>query len=412
MNPAEVQNRTSVASHSCTANLYAAYMTAVLALSFLLFLAYAWLLGYYRRGWAKLYVPPLPATLPTTFISVIIPARNEANNIGHCLDSILAGDYPPGLYEVIVVNDHSTDDTAAIVNAYPQKNIRLLNLADHLNGGINAYKKKAIEVAITQSKGTFIVCTDADCTVGKHWLSSIAAFRQQTNAQFIAAPVAINCSFRFIEMFQALDFMTLQGITGGALQQQFHRMCNGANLAYTKAAFEKVDGFTGIDHIASGDDMLLMQKIYEQYPAQVQYLKQPSAIVQTAPVADIPAFFRQRIRWASKSTSYNDKSILPVLALVYAFNCALFFLPVIAIFNNPVFKIGAVQFSLLTGWATLLILKTVAELFFLYPVALFFKKQSLLWLFPLMQPFHIGYTIIAGWLGKFGSYEWKGRRTI
>ena len=387
-------------------------MTAVLTFSFLLFGAYACLLGYYRRGWTNLRVPPLPATPPTTFISVIIPARNEEDNIGHCLDSILEGDYPADLYEIIVVNDHSTDDTPTIVNAYPKKNVRLINLSEYLQQGITAYKKKAIETGIAQAKGTLIVCTDADCTVGRHWLSSMAGFRQQTNAQFIAAPVAINCSLRFIEVFQALDFMTLQGITGGALQQGLHRMCNGANLAYTKAAFEKVNGFTGIDHIASGDDMLLMQKIHEQYPAQVQYLKQQPAIVQTAPVADIKAFFRQRIRWASKSTSYNDKSILPVLALVYAFNCALLFLPVIAIFYNPVFKIAALQFSLLSSWVLLLILKTIAELIFLYPVAGFFHKQSLLWLFPLMQPFHIGYTIIAGWLGKFGSYEWKGRRTI
>ena len=187
-------------------------------------------------------------------------------------------------------------------------------------------------------------------------------------------------------------------------------MCNGANLAYEKKAFMEVGGFKGIDTIASGDDMLLMHKIFKRYPERVLFLKSKDAIVHTQPMRNWKSFFNQRIRWASKADKYNDKRILPVLMLVYFFNLYLLLLPVIAVFGHLVFTIFFYQAPLLYYWLLLLFLKTVVELHFLHPVADFFGKKNILWWFPVAQPFHIVYTVIAGWLGKFGSYQWKDRK--
>jgi cellulose synthase/poly-beta-1,6-N-acetylglucosamine synthase-like glycosyltransferase len=211
-------------------------------------------------------------------------------------------------------------------------------------------------------------------------------------------------------MFQAVDFMTLQGITGASVHKKIHSMCNGANLAYTRKAFNEVGGFAGIDNIASGDDMLLMHKIYKRYPDKVMFLKSKDVIVQTVPVHSVKEFFNQRIRWASKADKYNDKRIFGVLLLVYLVNVLLIALPVVAAFNNIQYTMFNVQYSMFGAWLCLLLLKTMVELIFLYPVAKFFGKRRLLWLFPLMQPFHIIYTVTAGWLGKFGSYSWKERK--
>ena len=186
-------------------------------------------------------------------------------------------------------------------------------------------------------------------------------------------------------------------------------MCNGANMAYERKAFYAAGGFAGIDNVASGDDMLLMHKIYTLYPERVMFLKSKEAIVKTIPVHTIKAFFQQRIRWASKADKYDDKRILPVLVLVYIFNCLMLVLPLIAVFNNVQYSIFNSQCSIFKLWLLLLILKIAAELFFLFPVATFFGKKNILWFFPLMQPFHIIYTVIAGWLGKFGKYTWKER---
>lgn len=186
-------------------------------------------------------------------------------------------------------------------------------------------------------------------------------------------------------------------------------MCNGANLAYTRKAFEEAGGFSGIDSIASGDDMLLMHKIYKRYPGKVMFLKSKEAVVQTEPVKTIGEFFNQRIRWASKAGKYDDKRIFWVLLLVYIVNVILLLLPVVALTVNVQYSMFNTQYSIGVLWMVLLFLKTSIELFFLYPVAKFFDKRKLLWLFPLMQPFHILYTVVAGFLGAFGTYTWKER---
>lgn len=187
-------------------------------------------------------------------------------------------------------------------------------------------------------------------------------------------------------------------------------MCNGANLAYSRNAFNEVNGFKGINDIASGDDMLLMHKIYRQYPDGIKYLQSEEVIVHTAPMHNWKDFLNQRIRWASKADKYDDKRIFAVLLLVYLFNLLLVLLPITALFYNPMLSIINCQISIVNFWLLLIALKTITELFFLYPVSVFFQKQRLLWLFPIAQPFHIVYTVIAGWLGKFGTYRWKERK--
>ena len=359
-----------------------------------LFVIYSILILYYKIGWQEIR-PFLPAKRePVTKISVIIAARNEEENIGKLLESLEVQNYPDSLFEVIVVDDHSTDNTVAIVQNYAF--VKLIRLqADK----INSYKKKAIETGIAAAKGDLIVTTDADCTVNENWLKTIATFKEKTDAVFVAAPVAMQNRWTLLQIFQTLDFLVLQGITAASVQKRIHNMCNGANLAYERKAFFEVDGFTGIDHIASGDDMLLMQKISNHFPAKISYLLSKDAIVTTQTAKTWRQFFSQRIRWASKATNYNDIKIFSALFVVYFFNCSLLAL----------FIAGFWVHNLWWGFAVMLLLKTFIELIFLYPVARFYNKQNLINWFPLFQPLHIIYTVIAGWLGIFGSFEWKGR---
>ena len=389
---------------------------AFFIISILFLLIYCFLIVYYRKSWVSIsdFRFRISDFKPTTKISVLIPARNEEQNIADCLQSIISQSYPAALHEVIVVDDHSTDNTAAVVSSFNLHNVKLIALKDFVTTkDINSYKKKAIEVAIQHSSGDLIITTDADCIVPPNWLQTIAAFYAEKSPAFIVMPVAVNCSSRFIEIFQALDFMTLQGITGASVNKKFHSMCNGANLAYTKKAFIDAGGFKGIDSIASGDDMLLMHKIFKQTPDAILFLKSKEVIVQTKPMHTLKDFFNQRIRWASKADKYDDKSIFAVLLVVYLFNLLLIVLPVIALFKNMVFSIHVYTITFITSilewWLFLLVIKTITEFFFLFSVAKFFNRQKLLFWFPVMQPLHIVYTVIAGWLGKFGSYKWKGR---
>ncbi len=380
-------------------------------ISIFLIIPYAWLILYYRKSWKEIpeYQPSEKFgenKLP--FISIIIAARNEEKNIGDCIQSIINQTYPQNKFELIITDDHSTDGTVSIIQSFQKENIHVIHLSDFVeNENLNSYKKKSIETALQFAKGELIVTTDADCTAPPKWLETVAFFYEEKSPVFVALLVAFEnpskkdgFSKRFFKIFQSLDFMTLQGITGASVFKKIHAMCNGANLAYQKKVFYEVGGFKGIDQIASGDDMLLMHKIQSVYPEKTLFLKSKDIIVKTRPAETIKEFLNQRIRWASKAGSYTDKKITMVLLLVYLLNAWIFILGILSFFYLQSFYLFLI----------LIVIKTIVELFFLYPVAKFFGKGKLLWWFIPAQPFHIIYTLIAGWLGKFGSYRWKGRK--
>lgn len=378
----------------------------LIIISAILTLLYAALILLYRKWFLQLRLFNYnPSFIPTTPFSIIIPARNEAANIGSCLQSIAQQNYPQHLFEVIVIDDFSTDETSAIVQQWQQQysNIRLMPLANEIPTENNSYKKWAIEKAIEKANGTWIVTTDADCIANTNWLHSLAQCIEEKKPVLVVAPVSFIYYPTLLGIFQYLDFLSLQGITAASVSAGIHSMCNGANLAYLKSAFYTVNGFKGINHIASGDDMLLMNKIKQHFPNSIAYLFHPNAIVLTQPVFSWKDFFNQRIRWASKADKYDDKSIFWVLVLVYIYNFMLLLLPILALV--------LLSWPLLACWIVCVFIKTIAELSFMRPVSRFFGSQHLKW-FPWLQPLHITSTVIAGWLGKFGHYEWKGRRVV
>jgi cellulose synthase/poly-beta-1,6-N-acetylglucosamine synthase-like glycosyltransferase len=293
------------------------------------------------------------------------------------------------------VNDHSTDATLQQLSSSAYR-FSLVSLS--LPEGIT-FKKKAIEMGVKSASGELIITTDADCSMGTQWISSFVSFYKRTNAKFIAAPVKMETRNSFLEIFQCLDFLAMQAITGASVSRRFHTMCNGANLAYTRQAFVEVNGFEGIDDIPSGDDMLLMYKIFAAYPHNVLYMKNAEAIVSTYPEPTWKHFFNQRIRWASKAVHYKDQKIFYTLLLTYLVNVCFLVLGIAAIVNS----------YWLWFFLLLMLAKILIEFPFINSSALYFRQQRVMKFFPLLQPLHILYIIIAGWLGRFGSYQWKSR---
>lgn len=365
----------------------------------ILTILYAVLLMAYRYWFSKLSIfkPADTQAVPTKF-SIVIPARNEAANIKACVDSILAQDYPTDAFEIIVMDDFSEDDTAFIVEALHQQypNVHLLKLSDYFKPHeLTAFKKKAIEKAVSHAKGDWIITTDADCKVPSKWLSLYNAYILKEQPVFVAAPVMFIKTVGVLNQFQILDFLALQGITAASVGAGKHSMSNGANLAFEKAAFIAVGGYQGVDHIASGDDMFLMHKMKKTLAKPIGYLFHPDAIVLTDAMPSWRQFIMQRIRWSSKARYYDDRSIFWVLLLVYLFNLSFLLM----------FLLGDFK-SLLIALA----FKTFFELFFLDPVAQFFHKKEELRYFPLYQPIHIVYNIVAGLFGQIKTYTWKGRK--
>ncbi|MFM7838772.1 MAG: glycosyltransferase [Chitinophagaceae bacterium] len=371
----------------------------------LYFAAYAVLIHYYLYSWKRIPIPITPEQTPTTKVSILIPLRNESYRFSELLRSLQSQDYPRELLEVILINDHSQDDTlekALRAQVSSPLKIQVINLQDHLdpNRLLLAYKKKALEVGIQQAEGTLIVTTDADCTASPGWIRTLVSNYETFHYKMMIAPVKITPRPGILSAFQSLDFLVLQGITGAALQARFHTLCNGANLAYEKAVFMEVGGFQGIDQTPSGDDMLLLYKVYNKYPDQIGYIKHPECIVVTQPETTWKALIQQRTRWASKADWYQDQRVLQVLLFVYGFNLLF---------------VAGLGYSLVDTRVGIfvaagLLVKTLIEWPFVAAVASFFRQSYLLKGFPVFQPLHIVYVLVVGALGKWGNFEWKGRK--
>ena len=355
---------------------------------------YAALMFFYTRQWKKLRTYT-PLVTPAVRVTVVIAARNEEKTLPLLLHDLARQDYPASLFDVIIVNDFSTDGTAALEQDLPANSQMLLPEGPPERSS----KKKAIAAGVAAARGELLVVTDADCRVGKSWLRTMASFYTETGARFIAAPVKYTYQPSLLQLLQVLDFMTLQGITAASVGAHAGTMCNGANLAYPKAAFESVGGFAGIDKVPTGDDMLLMYKIWKQAPEKVFYLKSKDAVVITAPMKTWTSFFAQRRRWGSKTLVYDDKRLLLVLAFVLLLNL----LPVgllLAGFFQPLYFLYPLFF---------LVGKTIIEWPFVASVASFYGEKKLMRYFFFLQPLHVFYTVFVGIWSQVGGYEWKGR---
>ena len=359
----------------------------------------------YIEGWNATPVWEIPDNfLPKTKVSILISARNEAENIQACLHAVLNQNYPAHLFEVILIDDHSTDETHQLAESIGHENLKILRLEDFVKKekSLKSYKKKAIEIGIKNSLGNLIVATDADCIVPENWLKLIVSFFEKKELKFIAAPVNFYQEKTLFEKFQSLDFLGMMGVTSAGIHRRFMRMCNGANLAYEKKAFFEVGGFEGINHLASGDDMLLMQKMTKRFPAQVGFLKNKNATVFTKTKSTVNEFTQQRIRWASKSSSYPEPQIIITLGFVFLFciNILLSFVALPWFFENLI-------------WVFLIqiLVKAIIDYFFLKKMCTFFQRKDLMKIFIPAQIIHIIYIVAIGILSNLKKeYNWKGRK--
>ncbi|MEM9548377.1 MAG: glycosyltransferase [Bacteroidota bacterium] len=335
--------------------------------------------------------------LPKTKISIVIAARNEEKHIASCLQSILQNSYPKDLYEVIVVDDHSTDDTSEIVQKFTDAHISLLSL----NEGKG--KKKALEEGIRHASGTLIACTDADCEVPQGWLKSFISYYEMKHVKCIAGPIRYKTNKSVLQRFQFLDALNNMCVTANGILKKQYYMANGANLFFTKEVFDEVGGYRNNAQLASGDDMFLIQEIASRYPNQVHFLKSKEAVVSTQPETSLHALKLQRTRWATKSKAYTNKNIMKIQAFVFGF--------VVLIIINLAFSPFGSSLSLF-GFLIALFIKWTMDYLYLSKLADFFGNRKPLKSFFSASLGFIAYILFAGWKAlRPSNYVWKGRKT-
>lgn len=280
---------------------------------------------------------------PKISLSVIIIARNEQENIVPCLQSILDNDFIKDQFEIIVVDDHSEDDTIQKIKGLNQKNIKVLSLKDYLGDKkVNGFKKAGIKYALSHAKFDFIIHTDADCLVPKNWLLT-TAFNFEKGIKLQAAPIGFKPIHSFLHWFQQLDMYTLMASTNAGIKTQNWYLANGANLAYQKSSLP-ANVYDESDKFASGDDVFLINQVAANHPSKIHF--EPNLVVHTSPVDHIKHFINQRIRWAGKNRNLAQGKMinilfLPVLANLWIFVLlfSIFFLPQVALLSLCAFLV-------------------------------------------------------------------------
>lgn len=371
----------------------------------IILICYCSLILWLAFGFDKVTSFRLEDTHHTIPFSVVIPFRNEAKNLPGLLRSIQKLVYPGEAVEFLFVDDGSDDGSAAIIkeffeisnfnNQQTRPGIRIIN-----NRRIsNSPKKDAIQTAITHATYEWIITTDADCILPELWLASYNTFIQKNDPVLVAGPVNYEAGNSFLQTFQKVEFHTLQATTIGSFGIGHPMMCNSANLAYKKVAFLAVNGYQGNNHIASGDDVFLFEKLYSLYGERVWFLKTKAAMVTTFPERTWNNFIAQRVRWVSKSTHYKHLFTKVAGSLILLGNLSLVVSSILALFQH---------FPLLVLLLAFFI-KIMADIFLLLKFHHFFINRK-----PAKIPFSVGlaYPFISIFIAVStvcSGYTWKGR---
>ena len=340
--------------------------------------------------------------LPQTNFSIIIPFRNEVENLPSLLGSIAQIEYPNKFFEILLVNDDSSDESVQLIQNfirdYPNLDIKILQNERHSL----APKKDAITTAIMQSQFEWIITTDADCILPKKWLQTYDGFIRKNKSIFIAGLVSYQNKKRFLHQFQQLDWMSLVGVTIGSFGWHKPMLCSGANLGYSKQAFLEVNGFRGNDQIASGDDVFLLNKMQKAFPTQVSFLNSKEALVNTKSESTWQALYQQRIRWAAKTSKIPNLFITFTGILVVLTNLFLLsLLLAIPFVENTGFSLGIFFITKLLI-DRLLVVKIAA--------ILNQKINFLSWFMgSLFYPF---FSVSVAFISLVSSYKWKGRKFL
>jgi biofilm PGA synthesis N-glycosyltransferase PgaC len=334
----------------------------------------------------------VPADGKIHFISVVIAFRDEAGNLPALIECLASQDHPA--FEVLLVDDHSQDNGPGLVSDWCKvdKRFKLIRQTGH-------GKKQAITEGIRASTGEIIATTDADCRFGNRWLSEISMAFVDDTVKLVCGPVHINHEGKFFGRLQQMEFASVMGTGMAAFGLGYPLYCNGANLAYRRDVFEELNGFVGNDHVVSGDDQFLLQKIRDKYSDGICFRNTENAFVTTKPQPSLRSFVHQRLRWAGKwSAGLNLPARVVAVAVVVVQCLFVFSWWIIATERNHL------------GLLIVAGMKMILEFVLISSVLQSAGQRTSVLRFLTLQILYPFYVIAIGIFSNFTSYSWKGRR--
>ncbi len=364
-------------------------------------ISYLIVIGIITFGWFRLSEPIAEQNfIPEVDISIVIAVRNESDNIETLLNQLVNQNYKKKKYEIIIVDDHSTDNTANLVDRFAKENtdVKIKILLASGEG-----KKSAINEGIAASSAKLLVTTDGDCNVKPGWLQCIANYYSSSSCKLIIGPVIYDREKTILQKLFTLDFTSLVASGAGSVGAGLPLMGNGANLAFCKDVFTTVNTQNNTDKFTSGDDVFLIHNVTKKYGADaVGFVRHKEAIVSTLPPSNLFEFLNQRKRWASKASGYQMLWPVIVSLTVFFFNLLLFLM-----------LIGSCFFSwILPLYFLIIITKFVIDVPLVFNFLSFTEKsylKPLLFLMEFVYPIYIVMISITSFIFRF---SWKGRENL
>ncbi len=340
---------------------------------------YTALIVWFLNGWRSIGVFHRQQKTYHTKVTVLVPFYNEAKNLEQCVRGLLNQAIQTTDYEILLIDDQSTDQSKEIAKDFAAKYQRVSYLFNENKG-----KKRALMLGVQQALGQLIVTTDADCRHPEFWLASMVEYYEIFKPNLIVGPVVLETGLSFFQQFQQMEFVSLVASGAGAIGINHAIMCNGANLAFDKEIFNQFDDPLNIEY-QSGDDVFLLHQMKIRDSDKIHFLKSEEAIVSTSSQESWHQFMKQRRRWLSKAPGYDDGDTKFTAFVVFTAS----FLWVIGLvglsFNTEFWKPVLFMF----------ILKTLVDFIFLRQVSEFFNLKKILPILPVFQVFYGFYVLVS-----------------
>lgn len=338
----------------------------------------------------------LPGDLPG--ISVVIAVRNEESHIQACLKSIIHGEISHCDFEILVVDDNSSDNTRIKVEECASGHIRYLQ-------STGSGKKAALTHGVEQATFSLILCTDADCVVPRNWILSHSFFYHRFSQKNLCVGFVLPQVYRHvITRFQWLDFASTMLLTIVGHKYWGFYLGSGAHLSFKKDIFFAVNGYESNNHLASGDDIFLIKKVLEKYPDSLGFMKSQKGVVLTQPEVTWKGLFQQRKRWATKASYVKDFGVIFVQAWVFLWVLLTGLLLASGILTSHIWVF-------LTG-VSMLVIKIIADYLFLNYLARYFSQPEVMRAFIASSLVYAAHILLSGLFAVLPlKYVWKGRIT-
>ena len=337
--------------------------------------------------------PTKTSNLPT--VSIVIAFRNEADNLASLIESLSRLAYPKDRFEVIFVNDNSTDKGAALIDELMIDTLLNFTILESKPIG----KKAALVLGAKNSKHDYLLFTDADVILPNNWIEAMLNALSE-KGKMVCGPVLFENDKGFFNKWKQLEFIGLMSSSAAYIAANKPIMANGANLLIEKATYLKLIDQVQGENYASGDDVFLLHSLNAAEPGSISFAFNKEAIVKTDSPNSLKAFINQRLRWASKAKGYKNKDsqFLSLFVFLYPFILILFAI------------LSGWKFYFIPPFLILLTVKMITDYRFFKTCLPFFNKAEIIYNYPLSILLHVIYIVIIGNLSLFVKPTWKGRK--